>query len=333
MRIKILGAILFAVPSAVLLTAQANGGEPAGCSAKPGLSTPAGRHWYYRINHVGRRHCWYLGKEGLRVRAHRPVLSESTSSAQTERRTSATEPAVLPAQTAPAIASPAALMAAPPPDSGGEPIAFAARWPEPPAAPNVDGSNLTTVRASYADADAANDATPQMPAQWQVFEAAPGRADAPKETPEAGLQSLPLAGPLGIALLLLAGASLNLALAPWRSRLRRIWRAIVTPRQPRPRLRSMPARAVAQPTGGERSRRPPTLTDPALDLKQSLRELMRDLQRAGLDCEPPRSFAPAVAASRNHAHRPMRSRPLSTRLAGLQRYSPPGRTGYATRRG
>jgi len=324
MRTKILGAILFVMPAAVLSTTQASAGEKAAaeCNTKPGLSAPAGRHWYYRINHASKRQCWYLGAEGLRVHER-----AARSPAAPQPKTDAAEPAAVTAETAPAaIAPPAPVAAAPPPEGGAEAMAFAERWPSLPAAQNFDG--LAAMRSSYADADAANDATPQMPAQWPVVETSPARADLPTEP---GLQSLPLAGPLGLALLVLVGASLDLAIAPRRSPFRRIWRAIVTPRQPRPRLRRMPVRTAAQ-GGGEGGRRPLTLTDPAVDLKRSLRELMRDLQRAGIGCDPPQSFAPAAAGNRDPAYRPTRSRPLSTRLEALHRYSPPGRARYAHRR-
>ena len=35
-----------------------------GCLAARKDSTPQGKHWYYRIEHPSKRHCWYLGDEG-----------------------------------------------------------------------------------------------------------------------------------------------------------------------------------------------------------------------------------------------------------------------------
>ena len=34
------------------------------CLSAPKDETPAGQHWYYRIEHGTKRHCWYLREEG-----------------------------------------------------------------------------------------------------------------------------------------------------------------------------------------------------------------------------------------------------------------------------
>jgi hypothetical protein len=34
------------------------------CLAAPNSETPQGSHWYYRIEHGTKRHCWYLRAEG-----------------------------------------------------------------------------------------------------------------------------------------------------------------------------------------------------------------------------------------------------------------------------
>jgi hypothetical protein len=44
------------------------------CLAGPKDKTPQGSHWYYRIDHATKRHCWYLGDE-------REKLSQTSSSA------------------------------------------------------------------------------------------------------------------------------------------------------------------------------------------------------------------------------------------------------------
>jgi len=150
--------------------------------------------------------------------------------------------------------------------------------------------------------------------------------DPSKGSKAGGLQSLSFIGPLGIALLVLAGATLDLALAPRRSAFRRVWRAILTPRQPHVASRRVTARAAAA-ADGRPNRRPPTLTDPAIDLKASLTELMGVLQQAGIGCDAPRSFAPVAAAMyRDQAYR----RP-PRRMEALQRYSSSGRSGVASR--
>jgi hypothetical protein len=44
-------------------TAQANY-TADDCLAKPNATAPQGSHWYYRVDRMTRRECWYLGPEG-----------------------------------------------------------------------------------------------------------------------------------------------------------------------------------------------------------------------------------------------------------------------------
>jgi hypothetical protein len=37
------------------------------CLSGPKEQTPAGDHWYYRIDHASKRHCWYLREEGEKL--------------------------------------------------------------------------------------------------------------------------------------------------------------------------------------------------------------------------------------------------------------------------
>jgi hypothetical protein len=81
---KILSAFLM-VPATVLLTTQASLSEPAAeqCKHSPGASAPHGSHWYYRINHSTKQHCWYLGPIGTHVKAHMTTTaSESLPAAR-----------------------------------------------------------------------------------------------------------------------------------------------------------------------------------------------------------------------------------------------------------
>src|SRR5260370_30575068 len=50
------GAALTIVSNSVALAAD-------DCLAGPKGQTPHGGHWYYRIDHSTKRHCWYLGEE------------------------------------------------------------------------------------------------------------------------------------------------------------------------------------------------------------------------------------------------------------------------------
>lgn len=59
---KVVSAIFAGVLAGVALTI-ANGTAHAAddCLAGPKDKTPQGSHWYYRIEHATKRHCWYLG--------------------------------------------------------------------------------------------------------------------------------------------------------------------------------------------------------------------------------------------------------------------------------
>jgi hypothetical protein len=80
----------------IVLTSRSGGVEPAGndCIAKPNSGPPQGSHWYYRVDRTANRRCWYLDREGLKVRqAESPKrLPSVTSTAQPtlERRAEAT---------------------------------------------------------------------------------------------------------------------------------------------------------------------------------------------------------------------------------------------------
>ncbi len=52
------------------------------CLRTPRDETPAGRHWYYRIDHATQRHCWYLGEE--KDRLARSAAQDSPSSTDTD---------------------------------------------------------------------------------------------------------------------------------------------------------------------------------------------------------------------------------------------------------
>ena len=47
------------------------------CQTEPGSETRQGQHWYYRIEHGTKRHCWYLREEG--ERAEQATSSEDTA--------------------------------------------------------------------------------------------------------------------------------------------------------------------------------------------------------------------------------------------------------------
>ncbi len=292
---KILPGILAVVPATILLTAQASWSEPAAqtCRASPGSATPPGSHWYYRINHADRRHCWYLGAVDAHANASDAALAPPT-------------PEAAPHPPDPAAPSEGAPSGASPPDSAATQVApeqvtpaavaeflkshqdkgdgpdFSARWPDGlPVAQDLNGPDAALIDTSYAENHAAADAAAQLPERWPVADAmkAPEPAAA-----KISLRTFCFAGAAAIALLLLAGWAAGFFRAGHRSQDRGTRRA-----------------GLAATDAGERAarwrradgaERPPTLTDPALDVRRSLKELMRDLRRADAAADSDRSFAP-----------------------------------------
>jgi hypothetical protein len=55
------------------------------CQTEPGSETRQGQHWYYRIQHGTKRHCWYLREEG--ERAEQATSSEGTAAASRRNET------------------------------------------------------------------------------------------------------------------------------------------------------------------------------------------------------------------------------------------------------
>ncbi len=54
------------------------------CLSGPKGDTPQGKHWYYRVEHPSKRHCWYLGDEGRRT-SRESVAAESSDEAPPEK--------------------------------------------------------------------------------------------------------------------------------------------------------------------------------------------------------------------------------------------------------
>ena len=141
----ILVGFLAVAPLAILSHGAARAADD--CLSAPKDQTPEGSHWYYRIEHATKRHCWYLRAEGERLsqtappnssRATDPIASKVETPAQ---RSIADAHAELPAQTtieparhndAPVLTMPADAPVRE--DSAGaeaQRSVVASRWPEP----------------------------------------------------------------------------------------------------------------------------------------------------------------------------------------------------------
>ena len=104
---KFVSAVLASFLAGVPLTTVSYGAAGAAdeCLTGPKGQTPHGRHWYYRIDHATKRHCWYLAdaREALSHTAApnssapaKPVAQDAAAAMQTSVANARAE---LPAQT------------------------------------------------------------------------------------------------------------------------------------------------------------------------------------------------------------------------------------------
>jgi hypothetical protein len=119
----------------------------ANCLSAPKDETPEGSHWYYRIDHPGNRHCWYLRREGeklsqLTAKPARsnaePAMQRAVADAHAElplpqtriEQENGLAGPHTPATSADAV-SPEDNQLANLPDANARPSVVASRWPEP----------------------------------------------------------------------------------------------------------------------------------------------------------------------------------------------------------
>ena len=213
---KFVSAIFASVLAGTLLAIIAHGAARAAddCLSAPKDETPARSHWYYRLDHATKRHCWYLREEGER-------LSQATApkAAAAPQRSLADARAELPAQTpieAPRrdVAQPLAITADKPvgEDNGATGAAagrsiVASRWPsQSEAAPSSDPASALADSATRANSPtpppavlaAGQFAAADAPAQTRAYSARTQLA--------ALLGALALAGVIGTVVFKLTGA-------------------------------------------------------------------------------------------------------------------------------
>jgi hypothetical protein len=145
----IFASILAGIPLAT--TSRGQTVEADDCLASPKGDTPAGAHWYYRIEHGSKRHCWYLREEGGRASQASPqnilpaAKPPSPAANPVPQHSLADARAELPPQTnrddAPNTAAPAAVaqfngaVGSGGLDANPSSAVVASRWPEPFGAP------------------------------------------------------------------------------------------------------------------------------------------------------------------------------------------------------
>jgi hypothetical protein len=140
------------------------------CLVAPNVDPPQGSHWYYRVDSVQGRHCWYLGPEGQKVRhverstaKSAPMRTETvgdrlTTSTQAERPLAPPHPAA----TASALAQGSVDGLAEGALQGTPPIL---QWPDPEhaaGASNREAGGASTVHDIDAEQGAARPAAARV---------------------------------------------------------------------------------------------------------------------------------------------------------------------------
>jgi hypothetical protein len=275
--------MMFLVPAILmslatgLMTVRAGLAEPAvdECKIKPDSSAPAGSHWYYRVNRTDKRHCWYLGPEGMKVRSQAREGASHVSSPTPARENAPEMTRAMPAQMEPAqrtVAEAASTRVA---------VDFAAPSSEVPKTPDLTTREPATT-TSYTEDHEPTVAQDEMPLIWPVLTEAEraGLADTVRE-------SAPWSAfLLSVLALLFAGVIFKLArrhAQSYRRDQRQVDRA--RPRRQRSaysgRMATRPdqvaRRSALQPQRDDMIWQRPTSIDPVQ--AASLGVLMRDLQR------------------------------------------------------
>ena len=203
---KFVSALFAGVLVGIPLATISHGATPAAedCLSAPKDQAPRGSHWYYRIDHATKRHCWYLKDEKLSQNAAAtpapPAKPISPNEAAATQRSIADAHAELPAQTtieqpkrsagfAPAIAADASIAT---PAAETQRSLIASRWPE------QSGTASPTVSPSTAD-----DSTVAAPSDLEAT-ASPTAAAAPLAAADASPEKTP--GSIQMLLLVILGA-------------------------------------------------------------------------------------------------------------------------------
>ena len=159
---RFLSAIFASILAGAPLTTTSHGETVAAdnCFSGPKDQTPPGSHWYYRIEHPTKRHCWYLREEGDKLSQAAPPNTSASAKPlppaadTTMQKSVANARAELPAQTyrneAPNPVLPANAaglndtLRANAPDANAPLSVVASRWPEPSGVSSASGPRPAT---------------------------------------------------------------------------------------------------------------------------------------------------------------------------------------------
>jgi hypothetical protein len=226
-----------AIAAAALAAAQSGAQAADECLTAPKATTPAGAHWYYRLEKGTKRKCWYLADEVSKA-------TRTTAAAAAPTEASADEPAPPAAKSKAthntatrnatarkSIADARAELAMPEDD---QPALAATTWPPLESAVEIKAAPADTPPAAAPEAPASNSWT--IATRWPDPKSGGAESNPPDEQRIAALRAAAppqqaATDPLRIALIALTAALLALAIAG-RLLLRRVRR---TPRPATPR--------------------------------------------------------------------------------------------------
>jgi hypothetical protein len=280
MQSRILSIGLALIPAAILVCAHSSLGEAKGdeCKAKPDGVSPAGLHWYYRVDRANNRHCWYLHTQGM------PVHSRiDTASRSLDVQSDAAGEQVW--KTPPIISTPQPQYEQSE-TTADEPAGdFADRWVDLPKSVDLNAHAIVAESNGYAAEHAADNKQEQLPPALANVSAANG--DVPQNAgSQTNFGSISLAGAVVLALLLISEALVRVARASAWSLLRLNRRAASRRRTEHfePVVEAAP-HGFIEPIATE--------VEPITRTQTGVNELRRLLQRAGAGLTPPQSFAPS----------------------------------------
>jgi hypothetical protein len=290
-RSKTLSVVLALLPAVILVTGHSSLGEAKGdaCKAKPDSSSPAGLHWYYRVDRANNRHCWYLHTQGMRVHS----LINATSGGPDPQNDADDE----------RVGNTPPVTVSPHPDNGqsettAEQLSadFATRWVDLPRSVDLNASEFVAESNGPAAEHGAENEQQQLPPPWANVSAVNGEAPQNAAT-KTNFGSISLAGAVVLALLLMSEALVRFARTSGWSLLRLHGRA--PPRTARSRS-PVDAHATIWRT--------PAGVEPKSRTQTGVNELQRLLQRAGTGLRPPQSFAPSRSVHRREHANPHATR-------------------------
>ena len=261
----IAGAPLAAVsqnaPSAPSAASTEN--TAADCLASPKGAAPQGQHWFYRVERVTKRQCWYLRAEGAKTTQSAQATADTPNAAPTAPQSVQNAHAeYIAAQTGPAASPPAPAATQPAPgatDANAAQPAVATRWPDAARA-----SPAPQPSAAPAAAPAAASVQPSAKPAASPAPVTLAAADAPADKPTGSVQllllviggALALAGLLASVIYRFAGGRARARAADrrvnWDHRQdendsRAPWHAEPVPRMERPRPVDFDAMRVEAP--------------------------------------------------------------------------------------